>query len=172
MKKVILILAGLGLAGCDGAPAPVSEENAPKGKAELLESGLYELTITVDKLASADGSEPATKRSAGEEVMRRVCVASEGISSPALYAEDEDDCTLHNPYVRPGRVQADLRCTRPGVSGQVNLSGNGTYESESFEMDVRTLTALAGSGDYAMSRTIKGSRVGECPAEGDESADS
>ncbi|MBB3764514.1 DUF3617 domain-containing protein [Sphingomicrobium lutaoense] len=170
MKRMMIVLAGLGVAACDGAPAPASEENAPKQKAELLEPGLYEVSVTVDKLASADGAEPATPLEAGQELTKQVCVASEGISTPALYAEGDDDCALRNPYVRPGRFQSDLRCTRSGVSGQVNLSANGTYEAESFETDVRTLTALASTGDYAMSRTVTGRRVGDCPTEGDESA--
>ena len=82
---------------------------------------------------------------------------------PALFAEDGDTCTVGNPYLRNGRMQMDLTCTRKGQVGQVRHSVSGTFTADSIDAEVSTTTYLSGYGDYAMSRTFKAKRLGECP---------
>lgn len=55
-------------------------------------------------------------------------------------------------------------CQRPGQPGQVMQSVTGTTTADGFEAEVSTSTYLSGSGDYQMTRTLTGRRVGECTA--------
>ena len=57
----------------------------------------------------------------------------------------------------------DLTCTREGQDGQVRQSVSGTFTSDSIDAEVSTTTYLSGYGDYAMTRSFKAKRLGECP---------
>ncbi|WP_260482700.1 DUF3617 domain-containing protein [Sphingomicrobium flavum] len=166
--KILLIgAASLAIAACgdtEGA-APVAKEE-PAAKAEMLSAGLYEVSVTADAVASTDGTTPAASMKEGDNASMQVCVGEEGAATLALYREAQDDCTAQRPYVRPGRMQVEMRCDRAGLSGDINARADGTYTEDSFEAEVKTTTYLTGSGDYAMSRTITGRRVGDCPSEG------
>ena len=91
------------------------------------------------------------------------CVAADNAIDPALFAEDGDSCTIGNPYVRNGRLQMDLTCSREGADGQVRQSVSGTFTADSLEAEVSSTTYLSGYGDYAMTRTFTAKRLGECP---------
>ena len=41
---------------------------------------------------------------------------------------------------------------------------DGDFKADSFEAKLKTATYFAGPGDYEMTRTMTGKRVGECPA--------
>ena len=57
---------------------------------------------------------------------------------------------MADPYVRNGRIQMDLTCTRKGQSGQVRQSVSGTFTADSIDAEVSTTTYLSGAGDYSM----------------------
>lgn len=159
--KILCIAAGAAflVAGCteDAAPQQQTEQRA------ALTPGAYELSWTVAELRSTDKTTPATGLSKAGTGTTRACVGGGGEIDPALFAEADDECTATNSYIRSGRISMQLECKRPGESGQVLLTVDGTSTADSLKGDVSTSTYLAGPGDYAMSRTFTGRRLGECP---------
>ena len=156
------------LAGCgDGAPV----KNEPETAASL-EPGQYQADWKVASLRIVDKNPTAATNLKQDATGRTTaCVAEGGSIDPALFAEDGDTCTIGNPYVRNGRLNMDLTCTREGQDGQVRQSISGTFTADTIEAEVSTTTYLSGYGDYAMTRTFTAKRLGECPPAAAEPAD-
>jgi hypothetical protein len=165
MRTMVLGLAGAtALAACS-AEAPT--ENKVEAKAAALQPGEYEFTVTVDSVRSTDNTKPATNlkvAAAGEETEKvRMCVAKDGAIDPLIFAEAGDECTPSSTYMRGGRMSLQFNCSRP-KRGQLTQLVDGNFTANSFEAKVLTSSYFAGEGDYAMSRTIAGQRMGDCPA--------
>ena len=148
------------LAGCS-EEAPQQETQAAERAA--LTPGEYEASWTVAALRSTDKTTPATELAEGATGTSRGCVAADGTIDPALFAAGGDECTPSNSFVRGGRINLQMDCRRPGTTGQVMQSVSATSTADSFEGEVSTSTYLSGEGDYEMTRTFTGRRVGECP---------
>ena len=159
MRTIVLgIAAAALLAGCS-EPAPKQEEEK---KANALQPGEYELTETVTELRSTDKSTPATSAKVGPAKLlsERACVTAEGVP-PATFAEARDQCTAIDSYMRGGRMSLQFKCNRPG-RGQLTETVDGTFTADSFNATIITGSLFSGDGDYAMTRTLAGRRVGNC----------
>ena len=97
-------------------------KNEPEA-ATALKPGQYQADWKVASLRSVDKTTPATNLKQGATGRTTACVTDQ--IDPALFAEDGDSCTIANPYVRNGRLQMDLTCTRKGQDGQVRQSVSG-----------------------------------------------
>jgi len=164
MKK-LMPAAGLAflLAACGGEkPAPV-EEAAAK-----LSPGLYELSYNVITLASTDKTTPATRLKAGDKGAIKACVAADGQPAPELLGEEGDKCAIKSSYIRNGRMNAEMSCTREGASGPVMPAMTGSFSADGFEGEISTLTYFVEDGDYRLVREVIAKRVGDCPASGSE----
>ena len=163
MRRIsIAATAVLLAAGCSGGTAPPPAET----QKAALTPGLYEASWTVASVASTDRTEPATELQQGARGTARGCVREGGAIDPALFAEGKDECTASTSYARGGRLAMQLECRRPGGSGQVMESVNGTTTAQGFQAEVSSTTYLAGAGDYEMIRTVTARRTGECPPDG------
>ena len=165
MRTIILGLASLAaLAACSGE-APT--ENVVEARANALQPGEYEFTVVVDSVRSTDNTTPATNlkvAAEGEETEKvRMCVAKDGAIDPLIFAEAGDECTPSSTYMRGGRMSLQFNCSRP-KRGQLTQLVDGNFTANSFEAKVLTSSYFSGDGDYAMSRAISGTRVGDCPA--------
>ncbi len=89
---------------------------------------------------------------------------------PALHAEEGDECTIKNSYIRNGRMSAQMTCQREGMSGEVMPAMMGSFKADSFEGDITSLTYFIEDGDYRMTRKISAKRIGDCPAAGAQPA--
>jgi len=163
MRTIVLGCAAAALlAACSGEAEPEAKEET---KAETLQPGEYEYTTRVDELRSTDNSTPATKlkvAAAGEApATARVCVTAEGIP-PMTFAEAGDTCTPSSSYMRGGRLSLQFNCNRAG-HGALTQAVDGKFTADSFEATVITSSYFGGDGDYSMTRTLAGKRVGECP---------
>ena len=166
MRTIILGCAAAALlCACSGDTA---EEPKKEAKADALQPGEYEYTTKVDNLRSTDNSTPATKlkvAAAGEALpTARVCVTAEGVP-PMTFAEAGDTCTPSSSYMRGGRMSLQFNCNRAG-QGALTQAVDGKFTADSFEAQVITSSYFAGAGDYSMTRTLTGKRVGECPPAG------
>ncbi len=161
MRTIIMGLAAAGLlAGCSGDTAP----KPGKTKAAALQPGEYEITAKIDELRSTDKTTPATKAKAGDPpTTRRACVTAGGGIAPEAFADAGDKCTESSSYLRNGRLSLQLTCSRP-ERGQIMQLADGDFKVDSFEAELKTATYFAGPGDYEMTRTMTGKRVGDCPA--------
>ena len=167
MRKLIVAASAAILMSACSEEVPVAQ--AEKTPASLA-GGQYEASWSVSSLRSVDKTTPATNLKQDASGTTLACIAADGTIDPALFAEDGDECTAKNPYVRNGRIGLDLTCTRKGASGEVRQSVSGTFNGDGLDAQVSTTTYLSGAGDYAMERTVKAKRVGECPA-GTETAE-
>jgi hypothetical protein len=164
MRTIILGMAAAGLlAACSEEPAPKPAEQ----KASTLQSGEYEMTAVVDSVRSTDNTTPATNMrvaAEGEETEKvRLCVAKDGAIDPLIFAEAGDDCTPSSTYMRNGRMSLQFNCNRP-KRGQLTQLVDGNFTANTFEAKVITSSYFSGPGDYSMTRTLTGTRVGQCPA--------
>ena len=169
MRRLIMIAGTAALiAGC-GDDAPV--KNEPETAASL-EPGQYQADWKVASLRIVDKNPTAaTNLKPDATGTTTACVGAGGAVDPALFAEDGDNCTIGNPYIRNGRLQMDLTCSRKGQEGQVRQSVSGTFTADTINAEVSTTTYLSGYGDYAMSRTFTAKRLGECPPAAADPAD-
>jgi hypothetical protein len=166
MRTIILGLAAATLlTGCSDDRANTAKPE--EAKANALVPGEYEFTTKVDNIRSTDNTVPATNMkiaAEGEESAKgRVCVGENGIIDPLTFAEAGDKCTPSNTYMRGGRMSLQYNCNRP-ERGQLTQTVDGNFTTDSFEAKVMTTSYFAGQGDYAMTRTLAGKRVGDCPA--------
>ena len=165
MRTTIIGLAAAGLlAACSGDAA---QEPKKEAKAASLTPGEYEVTDKVDEVRSTDNSTPATARkvpAAGEaSPASRICVGADGALDPKIFAEAGDQCTSTGSYMRGGRLSYQFNCNRAGKGGLSQLA-DGKFTADSFEASVTSSTYFSGPGDYSLTRTLTGRRVGDCPA--------
>ncbi len=170
MRTIILSLVGAGLLAACGDDA--ADRPKAAAKADALQPGEYEMTTKVDELRSTDNSTPSTSMkvpTAGEAPSTsRVCVTAEGIP-PLTFAEAGDKCTPSGSYMRSGRMSLQFNCNRSG-RGPLTQLVDGKFTADSFEAQVITSTSFSGPGDYALTQTMTGKRVGECPARAEKPA--
>ena len=164
MRTIVLGIAAAGLlAACSGDTAREAKKEA---RADALQPGEYEVTDKVDEVRSTDNTTPSTAMkvaAAGEaSPTSRICVGKDGSIDPKVFAEAGDKCSPTGSYLRGGRLSYQVNCTREGKGGLSQLI-DGKFTADSFEASVSTSTYFSGPGDYALSRTVTGKRVGECP---------
>jgi hypothetical protein len=151
------------LAGCSGGEA---EKPKAEAKATAFQPGEYEVSIAVDAIRSTDQTTPASAlKVGGAPVTRRACIAADNAIDPAMFVEAAETCTASSEYVSRGRMSLQYNCNRPG-KGRVTQLVDGQFKADSFTARVETATFFASSGDYALTRTVTGRRVGACPAAG------
>ena len=92
---------------------------------------------------------------------------ADGTIDPKAFAEGDESCTALDSYMRNGRMSLQYKCSRG--SDQMTQLVDGDFKADSFEAKVTTSTYFAGSGDYELTRTFTGKRVGDCPAEAEKS---
>lgn len=134
-------------------------------KVDALLPGEYEITATVTSIDVTDGDTAATPLKVDDVRTHKVCVGDDGLLPPETFGEENDNCSIDSgAYFKKGRVRQQLTCSRDGQRGQVNLQVNGEFTAEGMEGDVRSGTFFAGTGDYQMTRTLSGKRLGDCTA--------
>lgn len=162
MRMIILALAAAGLLGAcsdDSATTAKPEEKS----ADALKPGEYEVTAKVDAIRSTDNSTPKTASKVADPAkVTRICVPAGGTPDPATFAEAGEKCTALDIYMRGGRMSLQYKCNRAGELLSHLVDGN--FTTDSFTGKVMTATYFSGLGGYAMTRTLTGKRVGECPA--------
>jgi hypothetical protein len=160
MRLALALAAAALCAGCSG------EEPAKKPeKPQALQAGQYEVTATTPEIASTDGTTPAVSASAGQGAEPvRGCVADDGALDASLFAFAGETCKETSSYLKRGRLNLQLQCTRPG-HGDINAFVEGSFTADGFEGDVTSSSYFAGSGDYRMTRRVAGKRIGNCPTD-------
>lgn len=162
MRNIVIgVAATTLLAACSSdAPAPPAEEVA----AASLQPGEYEITAKVEAVKSTDKSTPRTKAKVGDApAVTRVCVPADGSLAAEVFAEGKETCTAMDNYMRNGRMNLQFKCK--SGSDQLTQMADGTFKKDSFEAKVSTATYFTGDGDYELTRSFTGKRVGDCPVE-------
>lgn len=158
MKKIAIVLGAGLLVACGGGEA---EQNMVEAVPAKLPAGQWEVTAKVAALKSTDKTTPAIKAAAGDTATVSGCVGADGQPPAELFAAKGDQCAAQNPYIRNGRMNLQLDCTRTG-SGKVMSDVSGNYTADGMTGTVITTSFFSGSGDYELRQEITGKRVGEC----------
>ena len=161
MRKFLVAAApALLVAACGGDAGEASKE-AEAAVPVDFPVGEWEVTSTVERIGSADGTTPAIAAKPGDSATRKACVADASQLS-SLFAPEGVQCTAMSDYARQGRINTAYKCAIPG--GYLTPTVNGRYTADTLDVIVDSASMLSGSGDYQMSAKVTGKRLGDCPA--------
>ena len=163
--RATMLLPFLMLAACSGeSQAPEKAEIDPA--AEHISAGQWEMTTEVTKVTQRDKGTPALKMPQGTKVATSTCVAEADVKRPpaAMFVPEGFNCEYRDSYMRGGRVNLTLQCTREGLSGDIPIAINGSYTAEGIEATGTAETRLSGDGDVEMETKLTGHRTGDCAA--------
>jgi hypothetical protein len=135
-----------------------------------MQAGQWETTTQVTRLTQKDQGTPKIDTPAGTKSTAIVCIGEGEVKkpNPALFAGSEGECAYDNFYMSGGTINATMRCTRPGLSGEILVSAYGDYTADSLEATIETSTHLATDGDVAIAAKMTGRHVGPCTAAPEE----
>ena len=155
------LIALLALSACSEGEAP---QNKVATAAQQLEAGQWQLAGEIQSASARDEGPPVLKTEAGTKTNASGCVAEAERKRPppALLTATEDACDYRDFYMSGGRINATMVCKRPGLSGELRHSVNGTYTAGEITAQVDTDTYLDGPGDMAFTTKVTGRRVGAC----------
>ena len=157
--RYLLLASVCLLAACSGE---AEEKKAEGPVAAAPAAGQWEASFDTTAFRSTDGKTPIVKAAVGDKATLTACIApgEEGKPAPALFAGEGYDCTYSSSYIKDGKVNAQLTCSREGASGSINMSVFGSSTADTFEAEVDTNSSLSGDGDFAMSRKVTARRTG------------
>lgn len=153
------------LSACGGGG---EEKKAEAPAAATMEAGQWAADFETASFRSTDKTEPAVKAAVGDKETGSACIEAGKEATPPgeLFAGPGHQCTTQNSYIRNGRINVSLKCSRPGIKGDIMHTVQASYTGTTFEGTVDTITYLPGTGDFEMSRKIAGRKTGPtCAAE-------
>lgn len=156
----VLLLAACGETPAENKAAPAAAAPAP---------GQWELIGEVTRFTKADQGAPRINTPVGTRTTENVCVGPGDQLPTAMFAGAGFTCTYPNYYVRGGRVNVTLHCRREGLSGDIPMTVNGSFQADSIEYTRNLRTSLVSDGDVEINTRVTGRRTGDCtpaPAEG------
>jgi uncharacterized protein DUF3617 len=159
MRALIIVPLCLA-AACSGGAEEAKVEEA----AATLAAGEWEIEAEVTRY-DARGTGKALKAAKGDKSSSRACIDEAGRAEPpsALFAGEGAQCRYENSYIKNGRINAALRCTRAGLGNDLMVNIEGSFDADSFEGTTRATSNLGPEGSLALDRKIRGRRVGDCP---------
>jgi hypothetical protein len=163
MRAALLFPLCLAMAGCSSEPEKAPAPAIPGA----LAAGEWEVTTDVTRMESTDSGRPAIQAKVGDKSSDKFCLAAGDATKPppALFVGDDDRCTYNNSYVRNGKINASLRCSREGLRGDIMKGLEGRFDGASFEATVGTTSFLVSDGDVRIESKVTGRRIGDCKAD-------
>ena len=152
---MVLILAACGGGGTEKKAAT---------KAASLAAGQWQLTAEVTAFRKADQGPPQLNTPVGTRTTESVCVGA-GRPPATLFSGADYECRYGNYYARRGRMNVTMLCRREGLTGDIPITSDGTFQADSLEYVRDLRTSLSGSGDVQITSRVTGRRTGECPPE-------
>lgn len=181
MRKLLIgsaACAMLALSACSdkGADADgdgkVSNEEAQKelsqGGAVAMKPGLWEVKIKFDSI-EAPGLPEAAKAQmtkAMTEMSVKSCLTKEQAEKPGadFFGGDENSNCSFEQLNRSGNKMTVAMTCKPEGGITVASKMDGSFEGESYVMNMEQTTSGTPMGEMKMKGRIEGKRIGECPA--------
>lgn len=146
-------------AGTSATPAPSS---APAAEGLKLRPGLYESSTDM----KVEGLPPQlAKVMNGTHMNDRSCVTPEEANRPSselFGGKKAEGCQQSDLVYAGGRVHGVLTCPAKGGGEASQVTMDGTYSADGFDMHTRIVTHGAGSQGMTMEGHMVAHRVGEC----------
>lgn len=162
MRKIAFMPVLL-LAACSGETA---EKNEAAPAAANIGPGQWELASEVTGFNRVDDGEPRIDTPVGTRATESVCVGAGERPLTAFFAGPGYDCSYGSYYVRNGRINVTLACTRAGLDGQIPIATEGRVLADgTVEFTRTTRTILASDGDVEITARVTGRRTADCTAE-------
>jgi hypothetical protein len=152
------------VAACGEAPA----ENEAAAVAAAFAPGQWELASEVTGFRNTGQGRPAIDTPVGTRATASLCVGAGHEIQTAFFAGEGYRCSYGTYYVRNGRVNVTLACSREGLAGGITMSGEGTFQADSVEFRRNLRTSMAGGGDVTIDSRVTGRRTGDCTADSDQ----
>lgn len=168
-------------AACGPKPDPAATAAAPSAPAAPasgvsqtgtdLTPGLWRMTFAMTGI-EAPGAPPevaAALQGMGQtssetsESCMTAADGKDGLSKIVGEMRQGESCTTREFSQTNGRVRADIACGKGSETGTVTMTGS--YSATSLDLTI--VGGMAGStelGDAKVTMTIKGERIGDCPA--------
>ncbi len=162
--RAIAFIPLLCLAACGGGESQKNE--AAPAAASNIAAGQWELATEVTAFRAADAGAPKINTPVGTRATESVCIG-EGRPPAAFFAGDGYACTDGAYYVRNGRLNVTMACTRAGLDGSIEIMADGTFGADSTEFSRTTRTMLTSDGDAEITTRVTGRRTGACTPGGD-----
>lgn len=162
--RAIMLLPFLVLAGCSEESQPA--EGTETATAEHIKAGQWEMVTEVTKVTARDKGAPAVKMPQGSKTTTQTCVPEADVKKPpaALFAPEGLKCDARDTYMRSGRVNMTLECTRADLPGDIAIAVNGSYTADTIDATSTIETRLVGEGDQKIDTKTTGRRIGDCTA--------
>lgn len=158
--RATMFLPLLLLSACGSGGA---EKNETAPAAARIAAGQWELASEVTAFRTVDAGAPKIDAPVGTRATASLCVAGDR-PPPELFAGEGYDCSYGDYYVRNGRINVTLNCTREGLSGQIPMTIDGRFADGTTEFTRSIRTALASDGDVEVTARVTGRRTGDCTA--------
>jgi hypothetical protein len=157
MRALALVAIAL-VAGCGEPPA----ENQAAPAAAALAPGQWELTSEVTSFRKTGQGSPRIETPVGTRATQSLCVGAGRELQSAFFAGEGHRCSYGAYYVRNGRVNVTMGCTRDGVDGTITIAAEGTFQANSVEFRRNMTTTLTAGGNVAAEARVTGRRTGDC----------
>ena len=159
--RALALIPVLFIAAC--GETQVADKAAAPAAAEAPSPGQWELSAEVTRFRQTDTGAPMINAPVGTRTTERFCVGA-GELPAEMFAGEGYRCRRTSDYVHGGRLNLSLTCQRDGLSGNVLVTANGTFEEATMEFTRNLRTVLATNGDVEIDARVTGRRVGDCPA--------
>ena len=162
MRIQFAILAGtLALGACGGGTEEAAKPVETGDDGKTLVAGEYAVSSEITKLYDP-GNRSGLKM--GDTAELSVCIGDDGkLPTDMFTPKAGDTCEPESEFVRSGRVASNYRCTR-GSQGSLYVAVDGNIVDGALEADTNVSTSFGGGADYMITRRIKATRTGDCPA--------
>lgn len=157
--RALALIAVVFVAGCGEAPVENKVE-----RAAAIAPGQWELTSEVTGFRQADQGRPGINTPVGTRATASICVGAGSQLPTAFFAGEGYRCAYGTGsyYVHGGRINLTMACTREGLTGNIAMSVEGTFQANSAEFRRNVRTILVSDGDVEIDSRVTGRRTGDC----------
>jgi hypothetical protein len=156
--RALALIALLAVASCGDDPA----QNKAAPAVASPSPGQWELTSQVTRFVKADQGAARIDTPVGTRATQSLCVAPGARMPSELFSGEGFTCSYATYYVRNGHASATLNCRRAGLSGDIPMTVDGTFEADRISLHRNLRTVLAGDGDVQIEADVTGRRTGAC----------
>jgi Protein of unknown function (DUF3617) len=156
--RALALIPFLFVAGCGEAPT----ENKAAPAAAAFAPGQWELASEVTSFRKTGAGNAGADTPVGTRTTQSLCVGAGHELQTAFFAGDGYRCSYGTYYVRNGRVNLTMGCSREGLDGTITMAAEGTFQANSVEFRRNSNTSLTAGGAVAAETRVTGRRSGDC----------